>query len=75
MTSLKKGTTRHRQKTEKVASRSRDTGGEGAFTQWVHGEFIVISEAICPPNTHWVHAEYFSKEPINFLPLYPLGTG
>ena len=51
------------------------TGGEGAFTQWVHDEFMVSSEAICPPNTHWVHAEYFSKEPINLLPLYPLGTG
>ena len=36
-----------------------NTGGEGAFTQWVHGEFMVSSEAICPPNTHWAHAEYF----------------
>ena len=36
-----------------------DTGGKGAFTQWVHGEFMVSSEAICPPNTHWAHAEYF----------------
>ena len=35
------------------------TGGEGAFTQWVHDEFMVSSEAICPPNTHWVHAGYF----------------
>ena len=35
------------------------TGGEGAFTQWVHGEFMVSSEVICPPNTHWAHAEYF----------------
>ena len=54
---------------------STNTGGKEAFTQWVHGEFIVISEAICPLNTHWVHAEFFPKEPIKFLPLYPLGTG
>ena len=36
-----------------------DTGGEGALTQWVHGEFMVSSEAIHPSNTHWAHAEYF----------------
>ena len=35
------------------------TGGKGAFTQWAHGEFMVSYEAICPPNTHWAHAEYF----------------
>ena len=34
------------------------TGGEGEFTQWVHGEFMVSSEAICLPDTHWAHAEY-----------------
>ena len=33
-----------------------DTGGEGALTQWVHGELMVSSEAIRPPNTHWVNA-------------------
>ena len=42
-----------------VPGRPTSTGGEGAFTQWVHGEFMVSSEAICPPNTHWAHAEYF----------------
>ena len=52
-----------------------DTGGEGAFIQWLHGEFMVSSEAICLPNIHWAHAEYFLKVPINLPPLYPLGTG
>jgi hypothetical protein len=40
-----------------------DTGGKGAFTQWVHCEFIVSSETICPANTQWVCAEYFLKVP------------
>ena len=35
-----------------------DTGGKGSFTQCVHGEFIVGSETICPPNIHWVQGEY-----------------
>ena len=35
------------------------TGGKGSFTQWVHGEFIVGSETICPLNIHWVQGEYF----------------
>ena len=26
------------------------TGGKPLFTHWVHGEFIVGSETICPPN-------------------------
>ena len=38
------------------------TGGKGSFTQWVHGEFIVGSETICPPNIHWVQGEYPRKE-------------
>ena len=35
------------------------TGGKGVITQWVHGEFIVSFETICPVNTHQVSAEYF----------------
>jgi hypothetical protein len=30
------------------------TGGDRAFTRWVHCEFIVSSEPIRPPNTHRV---------------------
>ena len=35
------------------------TGGEGSITQWVHGEFIVISEAIRSHFTHRAHGEHF----------------
>ena len=35
------------------------TGGEGSITQWVHGEFIVIFEAICSHFTHQAHGEHF----------------
>ena len=35
------------------------TGGKDQNTQWVHGEFIVSSETICPPHTQWVHGEFF----------------
>ena len=35
------------------------TGGKDQNTQWVHGEFIVSSETICPPHTQWVHGELF----------------
>ena len=40
-------------------SDTSDTGGKESFTQWVHGEFIVGSETIFPPNIHWVQGEYF----------------
>ena len=36
-----------------------DTGGEGSITQWVHGEFIVISEAIRSHFTHQAHGKHF----------------
>ena len=36
-----------------------DTGGKGSITQWVHGEFIVISEAICSHFTHQAHGKHF----------------
>ena len=35
------------------------TGGEESITQWVHGEFIVISEAIRSHFTHQAHGEHF----------------
>ena len=35
-----------------------NTGGEGAFTQWVWVELIEGTETICPANTHQVHAEF-----------------
>ena len=35
------------------------TGGEGSVTQWVHGEFIVISEAIRSHFTHQAHGKHF----------------
>ena len=38
---------------------SRHTGGKGSITQWVHGEFIVISEAIHSHFTHQAHGEHF----------------
>ena len=37
---------------------SSDTGDKGSYTQWVHGELILGSETICPPNIHWVQGEY-----------------
>ena len=49
------------------------TGGEGSIIQWVHGEFIVISEAICSHFTHQAHGEYFQKELSNLPTLYPVG--
>ena len=36
-----------------------DTGGEGALTQWVHCEFVVSFEAICPVITQQVCGEFF----------------
>ena len=38
---------------------AEDTGGKGSITQWVHGEFIVISEAICSHFTHQAHGKHF----------------
>ena len=38
---------------------AKHTGGEGSITQWVHGEFIVISETICSHFTHQAHSEHF----------------
>ena len=35
-----------------------NTGGEGAFTQWVWVELIESTETIHPANTHQVHAEF-----------------
>ena len=35
------------------------TGGEGSITQWVHGECIVISEAIRSHFTHQAHGKHF----------------
>ena len=35
------------------------TGGKGSITQWAHGEFIVISEAIHSHFTHQAHDEHF----------------
>ena len=35
------------------------TGGEGTLTQWVHYEFIVSFEAICPVITQQVCGEFF----------------
>ena len=31
-----------------------DTGGEGSLTQWVHCEFVVSFEVICPVITRWI---------------------
>ena len=46
------------------------TGGEGSLTQWVHCEFVVSFEAICPVITQQVLVSSFKKYP----PKYPLGT-
>ena len=35
------------------------TGGEGTLTQWVHCEFVVSFEAICPVITQQVCGEFF----------------
>ena len=39
------------------------TGGKGSITQWVHVEYMVGSETICPPFTQWVKGGYFLKVP------------
>ena len=49
------------------------TGGKGSITQWVHGEFIVISEAICSHFTHQAHGKHFQKELPNLPTFYPAG--
>ena len=36
-----------------------DTGGKGAYTQWVHCGYIVGSETICPPQTQQVSGGFF----------------
>ena len=36
-----------------------DAGGEGSLTQWVHCEFVVSFEAICPVITQQVCSEFF----------------
>ena len=36
-----------------------DTGGKGAFTQWVYCEFIVGFETIRPANTHQANSGFF----------------
>ena len=41
-----------------AADQAANTGGEGAFTQWVWVELIESSETICLANTHQVHAEF-----------------
>ena len=35
------------------------TGGEGTLNQWVHCEFVVSFEAICPVITQQVCGELF----------------
>ena len=37
------------------------TGGKGSITQWVHAEYMVGSETICPTFTQWVRGGYFPK--------------
>ena len=39
--------------------RQDTTGGEGEFTQWVHCEFFVSPETICPVVTQQVRGEFF----------------
>ena len=39
------------------------TGGEGSLIQWVHCEFVVSFEAICPVITQQVCGEFFQKVP------------
>ena len=39
------------------------TGGKGSITQWVHAEYMVGSETICPTFTQQVRGGYFSKVP------------
>ena len=34
------------------------TGGEGTLTQWVHCEFVMSFEAICPVITQQVCGEF-----------------
>ena len=48
---------------EDTQSIPNDTGGMGSITQWVHAEYMVGSETICPTFTQWVRGGYFSKVP------------
>ena len=36
-----------------------DTGGKGAYTQWVHCEFFEGFETIHPAQTQWVSGGFF----------------
>ena len=51
-----------------------DTGGEHPFTQWVHGEFIMSTEAKCPTLTHQAHCSYFYNSPPNSPYINPVST-
>ena len=44
-------------------ARALPTGGRGTLTQWVHCEFVVSFEAICPVITQQVCGEFFWKVP------------
>ena len=48
---------------EGYVSPDPDTGGKGSITQWVHAEYMVGSETICPTFTQQVRGGYFSKVP------------
>ena len=47
------------QEQEAVALCAANTGGEGSLTQWVHCEFVVSFEAICPVITQQVCGGFF----------------
>ena len=53
--------------------RSPHTGSKGQYTQWVHCEFVVGSETICPAHTQQINSGHFQKVPTNSPSPNPVG--
>ena len=60
---------------EQTASKEVVTGGKPPLTQWVHGEFIVVSESKCLALAHQVHFGHFCNVLCNSPCKNPVGTG
>ena len=50
------------------------TGGEGAYTQWVHCGYIVGSGTVHSPQTQWVSGGFFWKVPTDVIWINPVGS-
>ena len=53
--------------------RGTHTGGKGSLTLWVHCDYIVIIQIMCPAISQWGHVEFFYKVPVNLITICPVG--